>query len=204
MPKVDKAHVEKRRRQILEAAFQCFSKKGFHGSTMRDICRRSGLSPGAVYSYFRGKEEIVEALAAMGRDNTRKFIKQTATPTDARGALTGLVQTFVSVFDRPASRPGLRLDVRLWGEAMQNARIRELFLVGARDVIEPFAAIVRDGQSRGEINSRLDPEATARVLLAIFLGLQVQKAMDPKVELEPCTRAIESLLRGSFGNEEHS
>lgn len=202
MPKVNEAHLEKRRMQILEAAFYCFARNGFHGSTMRDICRRSGLSPGAVYSYFRGKEEIIEALAAMGRDNTRKFVEQTPTPADAPGRLSGLVRTFVEVFDRPASRPSLRLDMRLWGEAMQNSRIRRLFLLGARDAVGPFESIVRVGQSRDEINPELDPEATARVLLALFLGLQVQKAMDPKLELEPCALAIESLLQGSFGRKE--
>jgi AcrR family transcriptional regulator len=163
MPKVDEAHVEKRRMQILEAAFLCFSEKGFHESTMRDICRRAGLSPGAVYGYFQGKAEIVEALAAMGRDNTRKFIAQTPSAEDSRDALTEIVLTFVEVFNRPVSLPSMRLDLQMWGEAMRNERIRKLFLAGARSAVEPFASMVRGGCRRRSLLS-LQQEPTSKPL----------------------------------------
>ena len=39
MPKVTEAHLEARREQILDAAAECFARKGFHRSTMHDICR---------------------------------------------------------------------------------------------------------------------------------------------------------------------
>jgi hypothetical protein len=45
MPKVSQEHQESRRNQIIEAAMECFSKKGFHQTTMRDIVSESGLSP---------------------------------------------------------------------------------------------------------------------------------------------------------------
>ena len=60
-PKVSEQHVEARRKQILDAAFACFAREGFHQTTMQEICREAGLSPGAVYSYFNSKEEIIEA-----------------------------------------------------------------------------------------------------------------------------------------------
>ena len=37
MPKVAKEHGEARRRQIIDAAYRCFARKGFHQTTMRDI-----------------------------------------------------------------------------------------------------------------------------------------------------------------------
>jgi AcrR family transcriptional regulator len=55
MPKVTEAHLEARRQQILDAALACFSRRGFHQSTMQDICQEAELSPGAVYRYFRSK-----------------------------------------------------------------------------------------------------------------------------------------------------
>src|SRR2546426_7751892 len=51
MPKVTDAHLEARRQQILDAATECFARKGFHRSTMHDICQMAELSPGAVYRY---------------------------------------------------------------------------------------------------------------------------------------------------------
>ena len=59
MPKVTEEHVEARRRQILSAALRCFAREGFHRTTMQDIFREADLSPGAVYSYFKGKDELI-------------------------------------------------------------------------------------------------------------------------------------------------
>ena len=62
MPKVTQEHVEARRRQILSAALRAFARQGFHRTTMQDIFREAGLSPGAVYSYFTGKDELIAAI----------------------------------------------------------------------------------------------------------------------------------------------
>jgi TetR/AcrR family transcriptional regulator, transcriptional repressor of aconitase len=63
VPKVSEEHLDARRRQIVDAAIVCFARDGFHRATMQDICREARLSPGAIYRYFSGKDEIVEAIA---------------------------------------------------------------------------------------------------------------------------------------------
>jgi len=55
----------RRREQILLAACKCFSKKGFTDHH-RDICREAGLSAGAVYAYFKSKDDILEGIAENG------------------------------------------------------------------------------------------------------------------------------------------
>src|SRR5262245_19988937 len=62
MPKVTEEHVEARRRQILNDAMRCFAREGFHRTTMQDIFREADLSPGAVYSYFKGKDELIGGI----------------------------------------------------------------------------------------------------------------------------------------------
>jgi len=63
MPKVSQSYLDARRSQILEAAIACFSREGFHRTTMQAIVKQSRLSPGAIYNYFESKEEIIEAIA---------------------------------------------------------------------------------------------------------------------------------------------
>jgi len=46
VPKVTQAHLDARREQILNAAVACFEDKGFHQTTMADICGEAELSPG--------------------------------------------------------------------------------------------------------------------------------------------------------------
>lgn len=61
MPKVSKEYSAACRQQIIDAAYRCFARKGFHQSTMRDIYEEAQLSPGAVYNYFSGKDAIIQA-----------------------------------------------------------------------------------------------------------------------------------------------
>ena len=67
MPRVAESYLQSRRRQIMDAAIRCFAREGFHRTTMQDIFRETGLSAGAIYRYFKSKEDIVAAIAAEHR-----------------------------------------------------------------------------------------------------------------------------------------
>jgi AcrR family transcriptional regulator len=58
------------RRAILDAAREAFGELGYETVTVRDIIRRTNLSVGAFYNYYRSKEEVYEALAD---DGARRF-----------------------------------------------------------------------------------------------------------------------------------
>ena len=62
MPKLSATRTAARRRQILDAAIVCFAERGFHKSTLQDVVRISGLSPGSIYSHFASKDEIIHAV----------------------------------------------------------------------------------------------------------------------------------------------
>ncbi|WP_020070540.1 TetR/AcrR family transcriptional regulator [Paraburkholderia caledonica] len=53
-----------KRAHILTAARQVFEERGLEGANMREIAKRAGYTPGAIYSYFSAKEEIYGALLA--------------------------------------------------------------------------------------------------------------------------------------------
>jgi AcrR family transcriptional regulator len=56
---------EQRRQHILTSAWRCFSRDGFHATSLEDVIAATGMSFGAVYRYFRGKE-IIRASALRG------------------------------------------------------------------------------------------------------------------------------------------
>jgi AcrR family transcriptional regulator len=197
MPKVSSEHMESRRNQILMAAYRCFGKKGFHKSTMRDICREAELSPGAVYNYFRSKDHLVEELAACGRANTKAFIEGIETPPDAPGALAEIMRVLLGTLDQEQFVPSTRVDVRMWGEAVHTPSIRDLFIRGHRSVCETLAGIVRRGQENGEIDGQVDPARLSRILVAILMGLQVQRAVDEDARFGDIAGEVRLLLRGT-------
>jgi AcrR family transcriptional regulator len=53
-----------RRNIILDAAKDVFQESGLDGANIREIARRAGYTPGAIYFYYRSKEEIYGELLA--------------------------------------------------------------------------------------------------------------------------------------------
>ncbi len=198
MPKVTEAHLKAREEQIVLAACKCFSQKGFHRTTMRDICRTARLSPGAVYRYFKSKDAIVEALAGMGRRNTRELLGAMATSERADEAIAQILTGLLDCFATPDGRQSSRLDVRLWGEAIHTPRLRRLFQRAFRNVSEVFSGTIRKGQEAGEIGGEVSAEAAALVFGALGLGLTVLNALLPRTDFGQCQGVIEALLTGTF------
>ena len=86
---------------ILDAAREVFSEMGFEAATVRDIIRRTGLSVGAFYNYYRSKEEVFDALADDGARRFRPILQaQSAQAWDlesyVRGAITAYFQFLAS------------------------------------------------------------------------------------------------------------
>jgi AcrR family transcriptional regulator len=53
---------EERRRQLLDAAIQCFGKKGYHATQVSDIIAKAKVARGTFYLYFESKREIFGAI----------------------------------------------------------------------------------------------------------------------------------------------
>jgi AcrR family transcriptional regulator len=80
------------RRAILDAAREVFGEMGYETATVRDIIRRTNLSVGAFYNYYRSKEEVYEALADDGARRFRPILqaqyeKASDFPSYIRGAI---------------------------------------------------------------------------------------------------------------------
>ena len=84
---------QQNRRTILDAAREVFGEIGYETATVRDIIRRTGLSVGSFYNYYRSKEEVYEALADDGARRFRPILQASfeAAPdfeSYIRGAIT--------------------------------------------------------------------------------------------------------------------
>ena len=74
MPRIGEARRSAQRRRILDAATACFERSGLDKASMHDIVDESGMSVGAIYRYFDGKEAIVEAVAAERHEYERALL----------------------------------------------------------------------------------------------------------------------------------
>ncbi len=94
-----RAEREARENTIVSAARKLFLEKGYHNTTMRDICDAAKLSTGAVYFYFGGKDDIYtriceesfHVLLEMLSENIHKV-------TSARERLTSLKDAYLRFY----------------------------------------------------------------------------------------------------------
>ena len=68
MPKVSEEHKDARREQILAGAQRAFARHGYQGATVVRLEEETGLSRGAIFSYFENKEALFVALVLRSSD----------------------------------------------------------------------------------------------------------------------------------------
>jgi len=81
MPRLTEATKQARRRQIIDAAFTCFTAKGYTHTSMSDIIKESGLSSGSIYSHFDGKGDILHATVQQRIDMITAAYQELNTPS---------------------------------------------------------------------------------------------------------------------------
>ncbi len=69
-----------RRALVLDAARSVFAEKGLEGAGIREIARRAGYTPGALYSYFDSKEAIYAALLSESLDRLQAEVAAAKAP----------------------------------------------------------------------------------------------------------------------------
>jgi AcrR family transcriptional regulator len=196
MPRVSAAYLAKRRAHIVDAAARCFAREGFHRTTMQHIVREAALSPGAIYRYFASKEDIVAAIAEERHSAERALFREATARDGARAEVAGLARAFLGRLGQPGERAWRRVTVQLWGEALRNPRVMEVVRSGLDEPLRRLAALLRAGQRDGSLPRDLDARATARVAAAVFEGLVLQQAWEPRLDVERLVRAAVRLLEG--------
>jgi TetR/AcrR family transcriptional regulator, transcriptional repressor of aconitase len=195
MPKVSQAHRNARRSQILQAAIVCFSRQGFHRTTMQDIVKQSQLSPGAIYNYFESKVEIIEAIANERHAKEKARMIEARKESDVTTVLKRIRDAFFGELRNPQERLRRRVGIQLWAEAQRNPRILKIARRGVNGPHKLLKAIIADAQRRKEISKDVNPDATARFLIAAFQGFVLQLEWDPQINAEQYMKVLDTFLK---------
>lgn len=195
MPKITEAKRESRRQQILDAALRCFSRDGFHNTTTADIVRESGVSQGTLYLYFKTKEDIIVALADDRHQGDAYINALAQSEQDPLHGLILLIQIYGRSLDDPRRADMRRVGVQGWGEALRNPVVRASSVAGMTTVRHAIVQLIARGQKAGEFRNTVDPEAAARVLIAMFQGLTLQATLGESFDLESIGVLIGNMIK---------
>lgn len=178
MPKISPEHEEARRDQILKAAEACFTRKGYHRTTVDDIVAEAGLSKGAIYTYFRSKGDILAALVEFRTAQEMAAIQNLFSPNDSTADKLKKAASFA--FDPHLADPELcdvhaRLSMELWAEAAKDEKIRKMFRKAYERWHHMIIDFIEEGIARGEVRPDIDRPAMASLLFATLEGLGLHR-----------------------------
>ena len=168
MPRLTKQTAEARRRQILGAAAACFARRGFHATTMQEICRAARLSPGSVYTWFPSKRAIMKALAL---ESLRELEEAVAlVDRDPHAAK----RRYLSIITRASRVPEIGwMNLQLIADARDNRFMRDLL----RTAAESGAGVLKGAFRKLQPRSSADADQRALLLQAAMLGIVIQSLL---------------------------
>lgn len=89
------------RAKLLAAAVDSFARRGFHGTTTRDIATDAGLSTAALYVHYASKEALLYTISKAGHDETVDIVRAaTASTSDPIAQLRQLISNFAAYHAR--------------------------------------------------------------------------------------------------------
>lgn len=153
MARVSQEHLDARRRQILSGAAHCFARNGFHSASMQDVLKEVGLSAGAVYRYFAGKEDLIAAIADEAFGGIRRAFEEAAesTPPPTPDVLLGRVLrgVFEGQMYGLERRACAALVVQVWAETLRNDRLSNTLAEGYAGMRVAWARLVEAYRAAG-------------------------------------------------------
>ena len=191
MPRITEERREARREQILDAARACVLEHGLEAVSMEMIIARSGLSTGAVYRYFKGKEEIMAAAVAASSEEIGAAVAPILASPKSR-LPSELVEDLLAAWVR-YSRSGVgaaagidRMPVALhgWSYAQTDPELRATLQAGLRVFRDLCVPVIQQWQADGVVAASADPEAVAQLILSICLGFAAQRALTGDAEVK--------------------
>jgi AcrR family transcriptional regulator len=76
LPEIPRDTIDPSQLRIEAAALELFTQQGFHGTNIRDIAEKAGVSQGAIYMFYPGKEAIFHGLVRSYRYSMGKFLER--------------------------------------------------------------------------------------------------------------------------------
>ncbi|GAB3455945.1 TetR/AcrR family transcriptional regulator [Actinophytocola sediminis] len=164
-----------RREDILTAAVAVYGEAGYHGSSLREVAKRAGITHAGLLYYFPTKEALLAAVLER-RDAEDTEREQLGCPPGL-----ALLRNFITLAEHNVAHPGIvDLYSRLAAEAVAPDHPAHDYFVrhyqlARSSALESFRVLAHDGVLRSDV----DPQVAAVTFIALMDGLQVQWLTTP-------------------------
>jgi AcrR family transcriptional regulator len=164
---------------LLDAALDAFAERGFHGTSVEEVCERAGFSRGAFYSNYSSKTELFIALYHRQSENILAAMAERASPTGQpvpQDLATVVTQILTAV---PHDRRWYLINTEFALHAVRNPSAAATFAAARTRVRTIFADHLAEILGRMGLDLTVPAEDLARWLWAFSEGSVAQAYVEP-------------------------
>jgi AcrR family transcriptional regulator len=169
-------------------------RNGFHATSMQDVLAEANLSAGAVYRYFRGKDEIIAAIAGEVVAEVAGALDVAFRADDPPPLDEVLGAAFLAIERVDAEQGFARLALQVWGEAVRSPALAEMIRGEVPRLRDTLARLVRVYQDRGLMAADAPAEQVAQVLVGLPPGFVFQHVLLGDVDPAAFRAGLRTLL----------
>ncbi len=168
MPRVVPGYKEEAKRRIVSVALDVFAEKGYDQTTMEDIGNRLGVSKGALYLYFKSKEELFRAITEQSQDQLRELLRDSFQERDLLKGANAFLDSSLS----PQYRANLYLTFEFISEASRNEELRQILKEDHDNDLAAIRAFLQDQRAQGIIRQDIDIYTLSFGIIGLYYGLR--------------------------------
>jgi len=195
VPKLSEQTRANRRQHILTSAWKCFSRNGFHVTSIDDVIAETGMSSSAVYRYFRSKDEIIEATTEEGLARVRGIFLGILGRRPRPGpqeTVRLLAEELRARTDNP-DYDMTRIALNAWVEALRNPRLQDRARIVYLDTLGHIEELIHSWREDGHVPQGGDVRAAALTLFALMHGMVVMYHLVEEVPADTLQLGLASL-----------
>jgi AcrR family transcriptional regulator len=188
---------DQRREQMLRAALEVISERGYPETRIADVAERIGISPALIIYYFKTKDQLLTEAIRYSEDSWyASGQRRMAELPTAVARLEEIVAMSCLPQADPEADGSWLIWLDFWAQAARNTEVAAVRQKSDERWREQIRSLVQAGQQAGEFTG-VDPDTFAIHLSALLDGLAIQMALeDPTVD--PVT-AFELSMRFAAG-----
>ncbi|MEV4631274.1 TetR/AcrR family transcriptional regulator [Micromonospora sp. NPDC049523] len=194
MPRVSDEHLAARRQQILDAARRCFLRNGFHNTSMQDVISEAGLSVGAVYRYFKSKNELITSIAETVINSADQLFVEITKHDPPLPLVAAMDRALIFVDGQTGPDGMLRIAIQVWAESLRDPALAEFVDEKYTGFRNHFVALAERARDAGELPSDTDSEAMGAALFGLIPGYFLQRILADGPDRETYLAGVRALL----------
>ncbi len=158
----------------LDGAVRVFRERGYHATSITDLCAAMGLTPGSIYKAFGDKRTVfLAAFARYTRQRHNALREYLARETTGREKIRAMLLFYAESSSGEEGRRGCLVAGSAVALATLDAEMAEQVAAALRRVERVLSDLVRLGQSDGSVAQDIDVAAASRSLMCLLQGFRV-------------------------------